>query len=711
MPREISLEMTRNIGIMAHIDAGKTTTTERILFYTGKTHKIGETHDGAATMDWMVQEQERGITITSAATTAFWKGHRLNIIDTPGHIDFTVEVQRSLRVLDGSVTVLCAKGGVEPQSETVWRQADKYHVPRMAYVNKMDIMGADFYRVVKMMRDRLRCNAVPIQLPIGVEDTFRGIVDLVEMKAYVYYDDLGKDERIEEIPADMLDKAEEYHKNLMEAVAETSEELMEKYLMDEEFTIEEVKTAIRKATIDNKIIPVCCGTSYKNKGVQKLLDNIIEYMPAPTDIEAIKVFGENLTQLLMSPPLGQKRVLAIDPGYRTGCKVVCLDAQGALLHNDTIYPHPPVNEKVMAMKKITNMVEAYKIEVIAIGNGTASRETESFIANVIKNNNLKISYVIVSEAGASVYSASKLGAEEFPDYNVNLRSAVSIARRLQDPLAELIKIDVKSIGVGQYQHDVTQSKLTDALDFVVETAVNQVGVNINTASPSLLKYVAGLNAGSAKKIVAHRDEFGKFTSRSAIKVKGVGPKVMEQAIGFLRILDGEEPLDMTSIHPESYEIANKILEKLGFSKADLGKPELTEAIQKADRATLIEELGVGEYTLNEILVAFVAPSRDPREDVDAPILRSDVLHLEDLKPGMELQGTVRNVVDFGAFVDCGVKDDGLVHISKLAKERVEKVEDVLNLGDMTWVKFMGFDEKGRANFSRRDALKELTENQ
>ena len=288
MPREISLEMTRNIGIMAHIDAGKTTTTERILFYTGKTHKIGETHDGAATMDWMVQEQERGITITSAATTAFWKGHRLNIIDTPGHIDFTVEVQRSLRVLDGSVTVLCAKGGVEPQSETVWRQADKYHVPRMAYVNKMDIMGADFYRVVQMMHDRLRCNAVPIQLPIGVEDTFRGIVDLVEMKAYVYYDDLGKDERIEEIPADMLDKAEEYRKNLLEAVAETSEELMEKYLMDEEFTIEEIKTAIRKSTIDNTMVPVLCGTSYRNKGVQNLLDAIVDYMPAPTDVENIR---------------------------------------------------------------------------------------------------------------------------------------------------------------------------------------------------------------------------------------------------------------------------------------------------------------------------------------------------------------------------------------------------------------------------------------
>ncbi len=269
---------------MAHIDAGKTTTSERILFYTGVNHKLGETHDGSATMDWMAQEQERGITITSAATTCFWKGHRLNIIDTPGHVDFTVEVERSLRVLDGSVTVLCAKGGVEPQSETVWRQADEYKVPRMAYVNKMDIMGADFFRVVQMMKDRLKCNAVPIQLPIGSEDTFRGIIDLVEMKAEIYYDDLGKDMREEEIPADMLELAQEYHANLMECVAEQDDELMEKFLMEEELTKEEVMACIRKATLNNEMVPVCCGTSYRNKGVQKLLDAIIAYMPAPTDI-------------------------------------------------------------------------------------------------------------------------------------------------------------------------------------------------------------------------------------------------------------------------------------------------------------------------------------------------------------------------------------------------------------------------------------------
>ena len=293
MPRQVSLEQTRNIGIMAHIDAGKTTTTERILYYTGVNHKIGETHDGASTMDWMVQEKERGITITSAATTCFWKDAndqnvRINIIDTPGHVDFTVEVERSLRVLDGSVTVLCAKGGVEPQSETVWRQADNYKVPRMVYVNKMDIMGADFYRVVSMMKERLKCNAVPIQLPIGAEDTFKGIVDLVEMKAYIYTNDLGTNISVEDIPEDMVELAQKYHDELIEHVAEQDEELMEKYFEGEELTIEEIKRTIRKSTIANTMVPVVCGTSYKNKGVQKLLDAIVAYMPSPVDVPAIK---------------------------------------------------------------------------------------------------------------------------------------------------------------------------------------------------------------------------------------------------------------------------------------------------------------------------------------------------------------------------------------------------------------------------------------
>ena len=288
MPRDVSLEMTRNIGIMAHIDAGKTTTTERILYYTGINYKMGETHEGAATMDWMEQEQERGITITSAATTCYWKDHRVNIIDTPGHVDFTVEVERSLRVLDGSVTVLCAKGGVEPQSETVWRQADKYKVPRMVYVNKMDIMGADFYRVITMMKERLKCNAVPIQLPIGSENLFKGLVDLLEMKAYIYNDDLGKDISVVDIPDDMKEISQKYHDELMEHVAEQDETLFEKYLNGEEITIDEIKKVIRKSTIANEMVPVCCGTSYRNKGVQKMLDAVIDYMPSPLDIPAIK---------------------------------------------------------------------------------------------------------------------------------------------------------------------------------------------------------------------------------------------------------------------------------------------------------------------------------------------------------------------------------------------------------------------------------------
>ena len=288
MPRKTSLEKTRNIGIMAHIDAGKTTTTERILYYTGVNYKLGEVHEGTATMDWMVQEQERGITITSAATTCFWRDHRINIIDTPGHVDFTVEVERSLRVLDGSVTVLCAKGGVEPQSETVWRQADHYRVPRMIYVNKMDIMGADFFHVLDMVHERLKANAVPIQLPIGAEDTFRGIIDLVEMKADVYYDDMGKDMRVEEIPEDMLEQAQQYREQMLECIADVDEEIMMMVLEEQEIPPEKIRAAIRKGTITNQMVPVVCGTSYRNKGVQKLLDAIVDYMPAPTDVPPIK---------------------------------------------------------------------------------------------------------------------------------------------------------------------------------------------------------------------------------------------------------------------------------------------------------------------------------------------------------------------------------------------------------------------------------------
>lgn len=419
--------------------------------------------------------------------------------------------------------------------------------------------------------------------------------------------------------------------------------------------------------------------------------------------QAIHIFGENLRNYLLQAPMKGKTVLGVDPAYRTGCKLCVVDDTGKVLEKSVMYPHQKQKGEVVppgryenAINIFLDLVERYNVEVVAIGNGTASRETEAFVAEQLKRVSRPVKYIIVNEAGASVYSASGLAREEFPDYSVEERSAVSIARRLQDPLSELVKIEPKAIGVGQYQHDVTQSKLTESLDFVVETAVNQVGVNINTASVSLLQYVAGLNAGAAKKIVAYRDANGRFVTREDIKVKGVGPKALEQAIGFLRIVDGTEPLDMTAIHPESYEVAKAILIKLGFTTSDLGKAELVEkvkALTDEDKKALITELNVGEYTLNDILDAFVSPLRDPRDEIEAPVLRSDVLHLEDLKPGMELQGTVRNVVDFGAFVDCGVKDDGLVHISKMSKGYIKHPLDAVSVGQIVKVWVLDVDLK------------------
>lgn len=425
---------------------------------------------------------------------------------------------------------------------------------------------------------------------------------------------------------------------------------------------------------------------------------------------AIHIFGENLRNYLLTPPMKGKIVLGVDPAFRTGCKLAVVDETGKLLAKSVMYPHQKNKQEVVpearyqhAINTFLTLIREFHVQMVAIGNGTASRETEAFVSKCIKMLEEPIPYVIVSEAGASVYSASDLAREEFPDFEVEERSAVSIARRLQDPLAELVKIDPKAIGVGQYQHDVTQSKLASSLKDVVETAVNQVGVNINTASPSLLQYVAGLNAGTAKKIVAHRDENGKFKSREDIKVKGVGPKVMEQAIGFLRVVDGTEPLDVTSIHPESYDVANQILEKLGFTKYDLGKPELIEAIKNTDKAKLQKELNVGEYTLNDILDAFCQPTRDPRDEVAAPILRSDAISLEDLKPGMELQGTVRNVVDFGAFVDCGVHDDGLVHVSKMSRNYIKHPLEAVSVGQIVKVWVLDVDvKKGRLQLTMLD---------
>lgn len=423
--------------------------------------------------------------------------------------------------------------------------------------------------------------------------------------------------------------------------------------------------------------------------------------------QAIKIFAENLKRYLLTPPMKGKVVLGVDPAYRTGCKLAVVDATGKVLTIDKIYPNQKNKEEVVSDKrtqrevdKIKALVNRYTVEVIAIGNGTASRETESFIADTLKQINKEVYYIIVNEAGASIYSASDLAREEFPDYAVEERSAVSIARRLQDPLSELVKIDPKSIGVGQYQYDVTQSKLNDSLDFVVETAVNSVGVNINSASIPLLQRVSGLNLKTAKTLVEYRDQNGEFKNREEIKIKGIGPKTLEQAIGFLRIPNGNEKLDMTSIHPESYGVAEEILTKLGFSKNDIGSIELQNKIASLNRKEFIKEFNVGEYTFNDILDAFVAPLRDPRDSFEKPILRNDVLHLEDLKPGMELQGTVRNVVDFGAFVDCGVKEDGLVHLSRMSRKFIKHPLDKVSVGDIVKVWVVSVDLlKGRVELS------------
>ncbi|WP_231710579.1 Tex family protein [Gracilibacillus suaedae] len=404
--------------------------------------------------------------------------------------------------------------------------------------------------------------------------------------------------------------------------------------------------------------------------------------------QAIDIFSKNLKNLLLQPPLKGKYVLGVDPAFRTGCKLAVVDDTGKVKAIDVMYPTAPKNDTAGAEKKVIKFLEEFPVELIAIGNGTASRETEQFIAGVIDKHQLDIAYIIVNEAGASVYSASKLAREEFPDLQVEERSAVSIARRIQDPLAELVKIEPKAIGVGQYQHDVSQKKLTESLTFVVETAVNQVGVNVNTASSSLLQYVSGLNKTVANNIVKYRDEHGKFTTRKQLKdIPRLGNKTYEQSIGFLRVVDGEEPLDRTPIHPESYAAAKQILTEVNCSVKDLGTEQLKELVNQLDKKALADSLAIGLPTLEDILKALASPNRDPRDDLPKPLLKKNVLSMEDLQSGMELQGTVRNVVDFGVFVDIGVKQDGLVHISKMSNKFVKHPMDIASVGDVitVWV--------------------------
>ena len=412
--------------------------------------------------------------------------------------------------------------------------------------------------------------------------------------------------------------------------------------------------------------------------------------------KAIKVFGQNSKQLLLGAPIKGKTVMGFDPAYRTGCKIAVIDETGKVLDYTTVYPTAPQNDVEGAKKELLKLIEKDKIDMIAIGNGTASRESEMFVADMIKEANREVCYVIVSEAGASVYSASKLATEEYPDINVSIRGAISIARRLQDPLAELVKIDPKAIGVGQYQHDVNQKKLAESLTGVVEDSVNKVGVDVNTATPSLLSYVSGINKTIAKNIVKYRDENGKLKNRKQLlKVPKLGKVAFEQCAGFLRILDGDNPLEVTAVHPESYEATEKLLQKIDFDKKDLRNKEKLEELQNklknVDVKQTAKELEIGEMTLADIIAEISKPGRDPREDMPKPILRSDVLKLEDLKEGMVLTGTVRNVIDFGAFVDIGVKHDGLVHISEMSNKFIKNPSEIVSVGDIVKVKVIKID--------------------
>lgn len=398
---------------------------------------------------------------------------------------------------------------------------------------------------------------------------------------------------------------------------------------------------------------------------------------------AIEVFAKNLENYLLTPPMKDKMILGLDPAYRTGCKLAVIDYTGQMLDIKVIYPHEPKNDFEGSKKIVLDLIDKYNIDVIAIGNGTASRESETFIANVIKDAKRSVSYIIVNEAGASVYSASKLAIEEFPNLHVEERSAISIARRLQDPLSELVKIDSKSIGVGQYQHDVKEKNLNEALDFVVSKSVNNVGVNINTASASILKYISGLTKKSIEKIIDFRNKHGRFNSRNElIDNKILSAKSYEQSIGFMRVLDGSNPLDKTSIHPESYDKTTKLLESIGMNYDSLGTEELILKLDNINIDDYSKKLDIDIYTLEDIINSLKKPNRDPRDDFDKPILKSDVLHIEDLKKGMELEGTVRNVVDFGAFIDIGIKNDGLVHISKITDRYIKHPSEVLSVGDI-----------------------------
>lgn len=466
-----------------------------------------------------------------------------------------------------------------------------------------------------------------------------------------------------------------------------------------EFDTQQIASAIEKNEVKSNnphgdYIKLAIEDSLKRLIMPSIEREIRADLTEKAEQHAIEVFSENLKHLLLQPPMKGKQILGVDPAFRTGCKLAVINPYGTFIDKSVIYPHPPKSKVEASEKEIVRMIKENNIELIAIGNGTASRETEQFVADVIKKYNLDIKFIIVNEAGASVYSASEIARSEFPNFQVEERSAVSIGRRVQDPLSELVKIDPKSIGVGQYQHDVNQKELESALTFVVETAVNQVGVDVNTASKSLLQYVSGLSSAIAQNIIDYREENGAIKHNKEIsKVKRLGAKTFEQSIGFLRIVDGSEPLDNTSIHPESYDVTYELLTVLNFDINDLGTDKLKTELSNINTNQIAEQLNVGVPTLEDIIKSLMAPNRDPRDEFETPILKSDVLSIEDLKEGMKLSGTVRNVVDFGAFVDIGVKQDGLVHVSKLSKKFVKNPMDVVSVGDIVEVWILDIDKK------------------
>lgn len=476
-----------------------------------------------------------------------------------------------------------------------------------------------------------------------------------------------------------------------------------------EFDTQQIASAIEKNEVKSNnphgdYIKLAIEDSLKRLIMPSIEREIRADLTEKAEQHAIEVFSENLKHLLLQPPMKGKQILGVDPAFRTGCKLAVINPYGTFIDKSVIYPHPPKSKVEASEKEIVRMIKENNIELIAIGNGTASRETEQFVADVIKKYNLDIKFIIVNEAGASVYSASEIARSEFPNFQVEERSAVSIGRRVQDPLSELVKIDPKSIGVGQYQHDVNQKELESALTFVVETAVNQVGVDVNTASKSLLQYVSGLSSAIAQNIIDYREENGAIKHNKEIsKVKRLGAKTFEQSIGFLRIVDGSEPLDNTSIHPESYDVTYELLTVLNFDINDLGTDKLKTELSNINTNQIAEQLNVGVPTLEDIIKSLMAPNRDPRDEFETPILKSDVLSIEDLKEGMKLSGTVRNVVDFGAFVDIGVKQDGLVHISKLSKKFVKNPMDVVSVGDIVEVWILDIDKnKGKVSLTMID---------